>query len=419
MNTSIVLALDNRYKKEDGTYPIVLRIIHFGKSCQIGTKIYVSEKDWDDKKRVIKNSFKGSESVTRLNNFLQKKKAEVLDIVTGLEEEGKLQYFTITQLKKAIENKKEIITLKSYTQKIIDEFYSMKKIGNAKIYKYTLNNILAFNKQHDINLNAITYQFLKEYETYFLSKGNSLNGLAVIMRTLRAIINRAIKEGILDKSNYPFNTYSIKSQKTRKRAITIDAIQRIIDLSFDATHPLYHARNYFLASFYMRGIPFADLSQLSLENIINGRIVYHRKKTAKPYNVKISEDLQVILDIYTANKKDKTDYIFPIIKTKEKTEKQYNEVAGARKRYNKKLKLIAQLCNIEDNLTSYVSRHSFATQAKNLGVPIATISDMLGHENIKTTEVYLDSLPNNLMDEFHMQVIKQKKNTSKNKKQSK
>jgi site-specific recombinase XerD len=70
------------------------------------------------------------------------------------------------------------------------------------------------------------------------------------------------------------------------------------------------------------------------------------------------------------------------------------------------LKKIATLCEISENLTSYVSRHSFATRAKNLGVPIATISDMLGHADTKTTEIYLDSLQSDLMDEFHEKVIK-------------
>jgi site-specific recombinase XerD len=84
----------------------------------------------------------------------------------------------------------------------------------------------------------------------------------------------------------------------------------------------------------------------------------------------------------------------------------YKDIEWSRKRYSKKLKLLAALCGIEENLTSYISRHSFATKAKNLGVPIATISDMLGHKNVKTTEVYLDTLPSDILDEFHELIIK-------------
>ena len=140
-----------------------------------------------------------------------------------------------------------------------------------------------------------------------------------------------------------------------------------------------------------------------MSDIIDGRIQYDRQKTDKPYNIVIIPAMQTILDIYTVGKA-KDDFVFPII-TATETDKQYTQVNDARKRYNKKLKKIAELCGISEKITSYVSRHSFATQAKNLGVPIATISDMLGHSDTKTTQVYLDSLPSNIMDDFHKKII--------------
>ncbi len=127
------------------------------------------------------------------------------------------------------------------------------------------------------------------------------------------------------------------------------------------------------------------------------------KKTDKPYNIKITAEIKRILDFYVKDK-EKDEYIFNIIKRESITD-QYKDVEWARKRYNKKLKYIAELCGIQENLTSYVSRHSFATRAKNLQIPIADISDMLGHESIKTTEVYLDSLPSDILDEYHKKVI--------------
>ncbi|MFN9353286.1 MAG: tyrosine-type recombinase/integrase [Chitinophagales bacterium] len=84
---------------------------------------------------------------------------------------------------------------------------------------------------------------------------------------------------------------------------------------------------------------------------------------------------------------------------------QYKDVEWARSRYNKKLSKIAELCGIEQNLTSYVSRHSFATLAKNKGIPITAISEMLGHESVKTTQVYLDSLPSDMIDKYHRDIL--------------
>jgi integrase/recombinase XerD len=184
----------------------------------------------------------------------------------------------------------------------------------------------------------------------------------------------------------------------------MEAIKRIIDLKLKPDDPLFHARNYFLVSFFMRGMTFADLAQLKMENIIDGRIYYDRQKTDKPYNIKITPEIDAILSIYTVGKK-KEDYIFPIIH-RETLAEQYKDVEWARKRYNKKLIDIAKLCNIEEKLTSYVTRHSFATRAKNLGIPIASISDMLGHSDTKTTQVYLDTLPSDIMDDLHEKVIR-------------
>lgn len=114
--------------------------------------------------------------------------------------------------------------------------------------------------------------------------------------------------------------------------------------------------------------------------------------------------MQDVIDIYAAGK-TKAEYIFPII-TAIEPDKQYSQVNDAKKRFNKKSRKIAALCGIEENLTSYVSRHSFATRAKNLGIPIAAISDMLGHADTKTTEVYLASLQSDIMDEAHEKIIR-------------
>ena len=111
-----------------------------------------------------------------------------------------------------------------------------------------------------------------------------------------------------------------------------------------------------------------------------------------------------IINFYIKGK-SKNDYIFPIIKYDE-PEQQYRGIENERKRYNKKLKKIAELCNIDENLTSYVSRHSFATHAKNLGIPITAISEMLGHESIKTTQIYLDSLQSDILDNYHKNILK-------------
>ena len=241
------------------------------------------------------------------------------------------------------------------------------------------------------------------YESKYLSKGNNINGLASNLRTIKAIYNKAIRVGLVKKEAYPFTNYKIRTIPTKKRAIDLESIKKIVVMRLDRSSALFHYRNYFLASYMMYGISFMDLGFLKLENIINGRIRFQRSKTGKLYDIKITEKLQEIISIYTGNK-EKHEFIFPIIK-RDKLELQHKDVDWERHRYNKGLKRIGALCGIEDNLTSYVSRHSFATQAMLQNVPLMAISEMLGHSKLNTTQIYLKSLPNNILDSYNEQII--------------
>jgi len=122
------------------------------------------------------------------------------------------------------------------------------------------------------------------------------------------------------------------------------------------------------------------------------------RRLPKLYDFIISEQLKQILEYYLKGK-SKADFVFPIIK-QNKLEKQYKDIADARKKYNVRLKLLAEKCSIASHLTSYVSRHSFATQAVLQNLPLQAVSQMLGHSSLATTQIYLKSLPNNVMDEY-------------------
>ncbi len=404
MKTFITLSLDTRRSRTDGTYPIVLRISHHQKVAQINTGFFIKEADWNTEARCIKPSYKGTESVTRLNNQLQKKKSLAIDAIAKLDERKLLDTFSVTQLKQHLEKKPERASFFAYAQTLIDEMKEANRIGNAKYYAEVVATVRKFNGGRDMTFLEVNLEFLKRLEIEHLKKGKSYNGLAAKLRAIRAIYNKAIKAKIVDKELYPFAEYTITTVKTRKRAISPAAIRKIEEKLLEPSHNLYNARNYFLASLYLCGMSFTDLAHLKLSNIIDDRIKYERQKTGTQYDIKITEPLKAILAYYTAGK-TKNDFIFPIIRS-EVLEEQYKQVEWARRRFNKKLKKLATECGIQENLTSYVSRHSFATIAKNIGIDTAAISDMLGHGNIKTTQVYLDSLSSNTLDDLHEKILK-------------
>ncbi len=398
------IILDQRRSKRNETYPLYLRIWFKRSNISIPLGYNIKEEDWDEIHEEVKKSSTVVNNLTRLNNYLAKQKTNAYDVITQLQDSGDIDGLSISELKERIINKNKSISFYAYTEGIIHDLKKAGKIGNALAYQSCLNAIKKFQNEVDLDFNQINYKFLKRYETYFLAKGNSLNGLSFVLRTLRAIYNRAIKEGYANRDTYPFKHYKIKKESTRKRAIRIEDIHAVRDKSITKGSDLWHARNFYLASFYLMGISFFDLAKLKITNIVGDRIEFRRQKTGKLHSIKISPRLQEILDHYLKDK-DESDYIFPIIQRTEDAELEYKDIRNQTKLYNKNLKDIANLCDLEINLTGYTSRHSWATIAKRKGVPTAIISEGLGHTSEQTTQIYLDSFDKEVMDEYNESII--------------
>lgn len=399
MNTFITSILDQRRAKKDGKFPIIFRLTHNRKTTSIATGYSVLEIHWDSKKKQVKSNYREVESVHFLNTILSKEKARLNELINKIYDKGDLQYLSVQQLKQCLTRKINFKSFVEYGNHLAKELISVRRFGTARSYLCTVKIMKTFAKKKDIKFNEVNYDFLVRFEKFHLKKeGNNLNGLAAYLRTIRAIYNKGIKDGCIEKEAYPFNKYKIRTTPTRKRALDVLYIKKILQLDLSIEHQLFHARNYFLISYMLYGMSFMDMAFLKIADIKNGRIVYQRKKTSKNYNIKISDKLNEILKFYVKDK-SQHEFIFPII-LRSNPEQQYQDVIRRRKEYNQKLKRIALLCDIEQSLTSYVSRHSFATNAMLQDVPIQAISSMLGHSKLNTTQIYLKSLPTNVLDDY-------------------
>lgn len=375
ITSSIKVSLDTRRSKKDGTYPLILRLTHNRKTTSIKTGIFLKKEHWDAEKLEVKKSYKGTTNITRLNNEIQKKKAEALDSILKLSDTKKIAPSSVTDIKQRIDPEFSNRYFYVYADILVADLLKTERVGTARSYQLVLNVLKTFNKgrpfkknkggnpkttkfkepKHaDLKFVEINYNFLQQFENYHLSGGNELNGLAVYMRTIRAIFNKAIKAKEVDKELYPFGEYKIKTKPTRKRALDNNYIAKIIDLNFPQDHPGFKARNFFVASYMMCGMNFADMAYLKKSDLINGRIHYRRQKTSKLYDIKITDSLAAIFSHYSQQAPDSL-YIFPIIK-REGALLQQKDIQWARKRFNDNLKSIAEICNIEQKLTSYVSR---------------------------------------------------------------
>ncbi len=161
-------------------------------------------------------------------------------------------------------------------------------------------------------------------------------------------------------------------------------------------------------SYYLMGASFIDLAFLRHGNVINGRVEYKRRKTGRLHSIKISELLEKLLSPYLSDKtKTKDDFLLSILSKNQTLTAQYKSARYEMKRYNKALKELGVMAGIDSTLTSYVARHSYATNAKFKGMPTSLISEALGHATEEMTQVYLDSFEQNLLDEWNEKVLEQ------------
>lgn len=165
-------------------------------------------------------------------------------------------------------------------------------------------------------------------------------------------------------------------------------------------HPsLEYARDLFMLSFYLRGMSFVDMAYLEKTNIKNGILFYRRKKTGQQLTVKWEPCMTEILDKYHL---PYSSYILPIIRSEKTSRRDYTNASHL---INKKLKEIGQALNLPIPLTMYVARHSWASIAKDKHIPLAIISEGLGHDSERTTLIYLNSLDTSKIDKANSVIL--------------
>jgi len=401
MGFTTKLLLNTARIKTDGTYPLILRITYNRKIVKLPLGHCIKEKDWDENKQQIKSSSKMSSNITRLNTLLKKRQAEVYDKVSDLEISGLLKSMAPKELKPVLLSTEisETTNIYEYIDKLITEKLAIGKKGSALTYREVKRKLNTVFGEELISFEQLDFQALKKIETRHLIDGGGFGGLGVNMRTLRAIYNRAIKDKLVSADHYPFKDYKIRIGDTERRALTeIDFLQF---RSLELNPSLKQAQDYFMASFYMRGMNYIDIAYLKVKNIKGDfeRISYQRNKTGKFFNLKISESLKIILKKYLKTPENGESYIFPILINDKSVEDQYGTIANKRKRLNQKLKKIALTNNIEP-FTIYAARHTYATMGKRKGVPTAVIQESLGHQTEAITQKYLNSFDNSLVDEY-------------------
>lgn len=249
--------------------------------------------------------------------------------------------------------------------------------STVKNYITALNSLASY-----VSLNNERYlspSFLLQYESWLRDNGKNKNTSSCYMRSLRSLFNKCFPD-----YRHPFGKTFTGQAKTEKRALSLDTMRRIMRSSQLVPAALRVFYDIFLFSVLGLGIPFVDVSRLTKDNIHGNMLVYYRRKTGERISVPLLPTMTEILSRY--NTKGEDGMLFPVLLSPSCPQDTYQ---NALSRYNRALKKIRNSLGIEEKLTSYVARHTWATTANEAGINIKNISNALGHHSLQTTEIYL------------------------------
>jgi len=408
----ILLDIPSR-KLKNGTYPIELRITHQRKRKSIPLDKYATPEKWNKDTGRFRRSFP---NYSKENKVLLKIEGKANDVARNIERDG--LPFSFPEFNKRFLHKPVSNLVKDYYKLLIDGLQAEGKESTASPYITTKNSLLSFAKKssfyraNSLTLSEIDYHFLLEFEKWLRQERKIKDtSISVYMRNIRTVLNKAIKKDkILKPEQYPFHDYEISKldHTTKTRATTKEVIHKIRDATFPDHSREQLAQHVFIFSYYSRGMNFVDISLLTTKNIMGDRIEYKRSKTKKNFSFKILQPVREILDFYLEHNKMEGDYIFPIYdEAIHKTPKQmYNRRKQALRTINDQFPAIAEKIKMKGlKLTTYVSRHTYATTLKNADVSIAKISEALGHTTEKVTQTYLKQFEKDVLDDIDEQFL--------------
>ncbi len=393
--------LDTRRQLQDGTYPLIIRIHSGTKRRDINLKTYLKESEFDASTQRV-NSIHPNKKL--INQKIQKQLLQLQ--AAALNIEIKEETVTASKIKTSIVKPILKLNFIQFGNKLIAEMEAVKRIGNAIAYRDALTALQTYSGKTELQFTDINYELLCQIENKMLIKGRGKNSVATYNRRWRAIFNRAINEDLIDSKLYPYRKYKIKGEGTAKRNIAKEDIIGIAKLDLEQDSQLFHARNYFMLSFNLRGMSFADMAGIKPSDIINGRLIYQRKKTHKLYNVKLTEKAQEILNYY---QRPNRTFILPVLEDymADNPRKQMVTIQQAIKVCNKYLNKIGEELKLPLTLTTYVARHSHSTIAKKMGYSKDMIAESLGHSiGSAITDTYLGNYDLEVIDAMNEAVCK-------------
>lgn len=384
MKATTAIVLDTRYKKQNSdTYPVRLRITSKQVQKYFPTKFSLTESEWTKMKGKRPDELK--ETLLELN-AIEQKASDIID---------KMPVFSFDEFKKRFSRSgTDTNLLSSLFAEYIKSLYENDQVGTAISYTNAQNSIENFKK--GLSLSDVTPELLKQYERWMLKKENSYTTIGMYLRCVRSVFNKAISEGVIQQSAYPFGDrkYIIPKGAGRKIALQMEDIAAIHRAKTTKGSITEKAKDLFMFMYLGNGMNIKDLCLLQYKNIEGQYIRFKRGKTMRTKTdqddivVHMKPQMMEVIRKW-GNPADPENYIFPVLSPGVDAIRIKQRVRDFNCLLNRELKTIAGIAGIEKNLTTYVARHTFATVLKRSGVNTEFISEALGHSDLKTTKNYL------------------------------
>lgn len=297
--------------------------------------------------------------------------------------------------KKQEENK----SIKSFCMLAVEEIERQRPIlGGSTIENYltALRSFQNFLSESSPD-KGLDNDLFRRFEHWLHNRMVKPNTISCYMRSLRSLVSKIYG----DEGQHLFKHVYTGLAATDKRSISIEEIIKLRNLQLKEGSFLSLTRDLFLFSFYAFGMPFVDMAFLQHSQISDGKFTYYRHKTGQQVTVNIESCMQEIIDRYQGRN---GPYVFPLMHATDSQEA-YNEYKKMLNHYNRTLKSVTQMAALDHQLTSYVSRHSWASIAYDNNVDLSVISKALGHANPQHTLTYIRQINDSRLYDANRQIL--------------
>jgi site-specific recombinase XerD len=415
MSYNISILLDERRAKENGKFPVKLRVYN-----RFNKKVKLYSLNIDLSKEEFETIWVNSEGKNlRGNNNEMRLKLQAIE--TRANNEAKeLTVFDFdkfeTKLFRKSSDKNSVLY---HFGKVIKENIKNGKIGTAESYKYTFNSLTNFStEKHNCSIakltfNDISVKWLEEYENFMLSKGKSITTIAIYTRTLRVVFNNAIYDGDISKDIYPFGSkknkkYKVKKASKVKKALNSKQLKQLLEAKTSNNNQT-KAKDFWFFSFACNGMNIKDIALLRYSDINEDSFTYYRAKTfdktaeKKAITIYLNDFNKSIIQKY--GNENKNGYVFDILDNRDNPETIYKKIKNFTRFVNTHIKKLAKKNKLPEGISSYWARHSFATNSVQKGASMEFISEALNHSDLSVTKHYFAGFEKEAKKEFANQLM--------------